>query len=98
MIEHLLALRISGIKPQAVFIFQNGWEDEWEEFPAVVIHPDDVASVNLLWAKDLRIHCSGSDSEALYRLYSRLKTLGSRVIATFDENGSCVVLDSFAGI
>ena len=90
--EFVLTCQVKGQLPQAVFVDFDGEPDPSLPIPVVVASRGDL---DYRWARGLRIHVSGIDSEAVFRAVEALKLCGAaRIIATYEETSPALIWDS----
>jgi hypothetical protein len=90
--EFVLACQVKGQFPQAVFLDFDGQPDPTLPIPVVIASRGDL---DYRWARGLRIHVSGIDSEAVFEAVEALKRFNpSRIIATYLETRPVLIWDS----
>jgi len=90
--EFVLTCQVKGRLPRAVFVDFDGEPDPSLPIPVVVAKPFER---DYRWARDLVVHVSGIDSEAVFEAVEALKRFGpSRIIATYLETRPMLIWDS----
>ena len=90
--EFVLTCQVKGRLPRAVFVDFDGQPDSALPIPVVVASRGDL---DYRWARGLRIHISGIDSEAVFEAVEALKRFSpSRIIATYLETRPVLIWDS----
>jgi len=90
--EFVLSCKLAINAPRAVFVEFDGKPDPHPEYPVVVAKPFER---DYRWAKDLVVHVTGIDSEAVFEAIGALKQFKARrIFAHYRETLPGLLWDS----